>query len=395
MTDPKPTQILSFDNTEDIFSSYSNADLKRKLLLFKAINSPLLTKVGTSFTTFSMKLGLPVSWAIKPTIFRQFCGGETLDETQPVIDELAQHSIDSILDYGVEAKDSEEEYDNAMNEHCQSIHFAGNNDHVRSISCKITGLARFALLEKIHARQPLTEAENQEYQRVRQRVDTISQKAYEAGVQVFIDAEETWIQHPIDALANQMMRFYNKEQAIIFNTHQLYRKDRLSYLKDCIDEAKNMGYILGAKLVRGAYMEKERARAQQLGYTSPICATKEETDKNYDQGLEACINNYNSVTTVVATHNEQSCQLAAQLIDENNINRDHPHIFFSQLHGMAAHLTVNLAKEGYNATKYIPFGPVKEVIPYLIRRAEENTSVSGQLGRELSLIKQEMERRGI
>ncbi len=390
-----PTKPLSFTNTEEIFSSYSNADLKRKLLLFKAIHSPLLTKIGTSITTFSMKLGLPLSWAIKPTVFRQFCGGETLAETQPVVDELAEQGIDSILDYGVEAKESEAEYDNAMHEHCQSIDFAAKNDHVRSISCKITGLARFGLLEKIHAKQPLTEAENEEYKRLRERVDTISQKAYETGVQVFYDAEETWIQHPIDALVNQMMRYYNKESAIIFNTHQLYRKDRLSYLKDCIDEAKNTGYILGAKLVRGAYMEKERQRAKRLGYASPICATKEETDQSYDQGLQACIDHYESVTTVVATHNEKSCQLAAQLIDENNMSRDHPHVFFSQLYGMAAHLTVNLAKEGYNATKYIPFGPVKEVIPYLIRRAEENSSVSGQLGRELSLVKEEMERRGM
>jgi len=390
-----PTKPLSFTNTEEIFSSFSNADLKRKLLLFKAIHSPLLTKIGTSVTTFSMKLGLPISWAIKPTIFRQFCGGETLDETQHVIDELAEQGIDSILDYGVEAKESEAEYDNAMYEHCQSIAFAAKNDHVRSISCKITGLARFGLLEKIHARQPLTEAENEEYKRLGERVDTISQKAYETGVQVFYDAEETWIQHPIDALVNQMMRHYNQERAIIFNTHQLYRKDRLSYLKDCIDEAKNTGYILGAKLVRGAYMEKERQRAKRLGYTSPICDSKEETDQSYDQGLQACIEHFESVTTVVATHNEKSCQLAAQLIDKNNMNRDNPRVFFSQLYGMAAHLTVNLAKEGYNATKYIPFGPVKEVIPYLIRRAEENSSVSGQLGRELSLVKEEMARRGL
>lgn len=391
----EPVQPLSFDNTEEIFSYYDDAELKKKHLLFKLIHSPALTKIGTSFTKLSMNIGLPVGWAIRPTIFQQFCGGETLKECEPVIAELGEQGVNSILDYGVEAKDNEKDYNRTMQEHCQTLEFAGKNKFVPTISCKITGLARFTLLEKLHARQPLTDEEEEEYLRFHKRVNDICQKASEENVQVFFDAEETWIQHPIDAVVNEMMRYYNKERAIVFNTHQLYRKDRLSYLKDCIDEAKANGYILGAKLVRGAYMEKERQRAKRLGYTSPICETKEETDKSYDQGLTACIENISSVATAVATHNEQSCQLAARLMEENNIERNHPHVFFSQLYGMAAHLTVNLAKEGFNATKYIPFGPVKEVIPYLIRRAEENSSVSGQLSRELSLMKKEMKRREI
>ncbi|MCW3102846.1 MAG: proline dehydrogenase [Bacteroidetes bacterium] len=385
--------MLSFNNTEVAFSGKSNNDLNRSYWLFKLVSNSTFVNIGKSLTTFAIKTYLPIKGLIKATIFKQFCGGETIHECDRTIKELGKFNIGTILDYSVEGKESEHDFDACQTETIETIEKAKNDTHIPFCVFKVTGLARFELLEKVSAKATLIPEEQKEYGRVQLRVSAICKAAYEAGVPVFIDAEESWIQEAIDNLANQMMVLYNTEKAIVYNTYQLYRKDRLSYLRVSFEKAKDNNYFLGAKLVRGAYMEKERKRAIEKGYTSPIQDTKENTDRDYDAAVEFCLEHIDRIAICAGTHNEASSMKLAELMQTKQIPAGNKHIYFSQLLGMSDHISFNLANAGYNVAKYVPYGPVREVLPYLIRRAQENTSVKGQTGRELSLIMKEKERR--
>jgi proline dehydrogenase len=388
--------MLDFNNTGIAFENKSDKELKATYQLFQLMNKSWLVGFGTQATITALKLHLPVEWAIRKTIFPQFCGGATLDECRVTVEKLARFHTKTVLDYGAEAKESEEEFEKTKQEMLKVIEFAGENPNtVPVISCKVTGLGRFDLLEKLNAKIALTETEKQEYERVRQRLDTLCRRAAELGVAVFIDAEETWIQDPVDQLAEEMMRKYNTQKVTVYNTIQLYRTDRLDFLKHSYEIAAQAGYILGAKMVRGAYMDKERSRAKEKGYPSPIQPDKTTADKDYDEAVRFCVDRRQQIASCVASHNQNSNLLQATLMQEKNIPKNDPHLTFSQLYGMSDNLTFNLAKEGYNVSKYVPYGPVRDVIPYLMRRAQENTSVSGDMSRELGFLKTEMKRRGL
>lgn len=393
MADPKTP--LSFDNTEIAFKHYNNAALNRAYWLFKAINSNFLVKIGPPMTNFAMKIGLPIKGIIKATIFRHFCGGETIRECENTIQTLHAGGVGTILDYSVEGEEEEHVFDETRDEIIRTVKRATKEVAIPITVFKITGVGRFGLLEKLDTKQTLTEAEQQEWQKVQDRVRAICQKAFDAGVPIMIDAEETWIQDTIDHLALEMMRKFNREKIIIYNTYQMYRHDKLQSLKDDHAVAVKEGFILGAKLVRGAYMEKERKRAAEMGYPSPIQPDKQAADRDYDAALAFCTDNVDTLAIVAGTHNESSCRLLANLMDKKGINHNNPHVYFSQLLGMSDNLSFNLANSKYNVAKYVPYGPIKAVLPYLFRRAQENTSIAGQMGRELSLIIKEQKRRKI
>lgn len=399
----------SFDNTALAFQYKSDSELKKARFLFKVMSNPMLVQLGTRLTPWSIRMGLPVKGLIRSTIFSQFIGGETLEQTIPVAAKLGSFQVKVILDYGVEGKQGEHFYDQARDEFVRVIDFAATQPNIPFISIKLTGLARFELLEELHRKmvvinKPLLEryelALNQlspallnEWGRVCSRMEKICFHATAKKIAVALDAEETWIQEPLDALCAIMMELCNKKSPFVYNTYQLYRTDRLEFLQAMQQLASSRGYISGAKLVRGAYMEKERKRATQLGYTSPINPNKEATDKLYNSALRFCIQHINHFGIVVASHNEQSCLLAFNLLIEQGLPSNHPHIHWSQLYGMSDNITFNLAAAGCSVSKYLPFGPIEDVVPYLMRRAQENTSVKGQTGRELGLIQKELVRR--
>src|ERR1700757_623379 len=385
--------MISFDDTEKAFISKSDADLIRSYRLFKIIGNPTFVKLGGIFTPLALGLHLPIKGIIKNTIYKLFVGGETIAECNETIKELAKYNIGTILDYSVEGKESETDFDACMNETIETIHRAKNDYSIPFCVFKVTGLARFALLEKVSAKQNLNESEKSEWQRVKQRVQSICEQAYKFSKLLFFDAEESWIQLAIDDLATENKEKFNKKTAIIYNTYQLYRHDRFVYLEQCIKHAKENNYHIGAKLVRGAYMEKERKRAAEMGYPSPIQPNKEGSDKDYNLALELCVKNINCVSLCAGTHNEKSSMNLVNLMKKNNIQPADKRIYFAQLLGMSDHISYNLSLAGYNVAKYVPYGPVKEVLPYLLRRAQENTSVKGQTGRELSLIIKEKKRR--
>ena len=385
--------MLSFNNTEIAFSGKTNKDLNRSYWLFKMVSNPAFVNIGKSLTNFAIQIHFPIKGMIKATIFKQFCGGETIEECDRAIKELGRFNIGTILDYSVEGKETETDFDACAKETIATVQKAKNDKNIPFCVFKVTGLARFALLEKVSAHDKLTAEEQKEFERVQNRVNNICKAAHDAGVPIFIDAEESWIQQAIDDLANKMMAAYNTQKAIVYNTYQLYRKDRLKYLEHSFELARMSNYYLGAKLVRGAYMEKERARAAEKGYPSPIQDTKENTDKDYDAALVFCLGHADRIAICAGTHNENSSMYLARLMKEKDIEPGNKHIYFSQLLGMSDHISYNLANEGFNVAKYVPYGPVNEVLPYLIRRAQENTSVKGQTGRELSLIIKEKERR--
>jgi proline dehydrogenase len=399
---------ISFDNTEIAFSHYSDKELKQAYWLFTMMK-PWLVKLGTRVAPWSIRVGLPVKGIIRGTIFKHFVGGETLDETIPVAGHLAKFNVKAILDYGVEGMEGEQSFDQARDEFIRVIRFAATQPNIPFMSVKVTGFARFALLERLddlmHANsgsltgryrdavQKLSAAEAEEWSRVDQRMKAICNAAAESGVGFLVDAEESWIQDPVDALTMLMMEEYNKQRIIVYNTIQLYRHDRLAFLKESFADADKGNFLLGAKLVRGAYMEKERRRAAEKGYASPIQPSKEASDRDYNESVRFCVDHLDRIGLIVASHNEYSNLLASQLLREKGLPLNHPHVHFSQLFGMSDNITYNLARAGCSVSKYLPFGPIGDVIPYLMRRAQENTSVGGQTGRELSLIKKELRRR--
>lgn len=384
---------MDLNDTAVAFASKSDAELQKKYWLFSLMGSPLLTSLGTKSAELGLSLNLPIKFLIKQTIFRQFCGGETIAECERTIQDLGRSNIGTILDYSIEGKSDEATFENTKNELLKVLKRADNDRNVPFAVFKTTGVARFELLEKLGAGENLNFDEQAEWERAQARVEEICETAYKLAQPIFIDAEESWIQDAIDALATEMMQRYNRQEAVIYNTIQLYRHDRLAFLKKSLEHAAANNYFLGAKLVRGAYMEKERARAEERGYPSPIQPDKESGDRDYDDALRFCIDNIERISFVCGSHNENSVQLLARLMRERNLPNDHPHIYFSQLYGMSDNLSYVLAKEGYNVSKYVPYGPVKDALPYLIRRARENTSVMGQMSRELDLVNQEIMRR--
>lgn len=385
--------VPEFDNTEIAFKYRTNSELKRAQFLFSSMSSPTLTSLGMGITKWAINWGLPIKGIIKSTLFSQFCGGETMEEASHTANRLAPYHVGVIMDYGVEGKEGEAEFDKAVPEFVKAIKYAASQKNIPFVSIKVTGFARFALMEKIHATQQLTDAEKQEWERVAKRIREIGKAAHDNNVMLLIDAEETWIQEAVNILADELMEQYNKEKAIIFNTFQMYCHGTLPYLKSAFATSVEKGYILGAKLVRGAYMEKERKRAEEMGYPSPIQPDKASTDRDYDAGVHFCLEHLDKLSLFIGTHNEKSCLLAAKYMEDHNIPHNTPRVYFSQLYGMSDNISFNLANAGYNVAKYLPYGPVKDVIPYLMRRAQENTSVAGQTGRELGLINKELKRR--
>lgn len=387
---------LDFNNTAIAFANKSDAELRKASWLFGMMNQSWLVNIASKVGLYAVEWDLPFAeTVVKNTIFEQFCGGTSLEECKKTIQKLYQTKTITILDYGAEAKESEADFDNTMNEFIKAITFAATTESVPIVSIKVTGMARFDLLEKLHRKEPLNDAEKAEFQKVVERTKKVCQTAFDAGIAVFVDAEESWIQDPIDELTEEMMSIFNKKKITVYNTYQMYRHDRLDYLKASYDRALKGNYILGAKLVRGAYMEKERKRAEEMGYPSPINPTKEATDALYNEGIKFVVEHFEKIASCCATHNADSTMLQAKLIEEKRISKDHPHLTFCQLYGMSDNLTFNLSHSGYVAGKYVPYGSVKDVIPYLIRRAQENTSVSGDMGREYQELSKEIERRGL
>ena len=387
---------LDFSNTEVAFSDKSNSELKKAYWLFRMMNKPWLVNMGSKLGIPAVKMGLPfVNMLVRGTIFKQFCGGTTLLESQRTIERLARKNTSTVLDFGAEGKSSEEDFNRTMNETLRAIEFSSSISHDAIVSSKFTGMARKGLLEKMQEKAPLNDAEKIEYENILKRVDTVCNAAFQKGVVLYVDAEESWIQDPIDDLVNRMMQRYNTKKAVIFNTYQLYRHDRLQYLKDSFENAKKEGYVLGAKLVRGAYMDRERRRAAERGYPSPIYPDKLATDQAYNDAIRFCLDNFERIALSNSTHNADSNMLMAKLIVEMGLPRNHAHLNFCQLYGMSDNITFNLADAGFNVSKYVPYGEVKDVIPYLMRRARENTSVTGDMSRELSLIYKELKRRGL
>ena len=390
---------ISFDNTQNAFAYKSNKALKSATYLFGFMGYPKLVQLGTRMVPAMLKLGLPIKGIIRNTIFKQFVGGETLEETIPVSQMLSNYGVDVILDYGVEGKEGEENFDHATQVFIDVINHAASQKNIPFISIKVTGLASHELLQTLHEAPRLrsgihdNEIEQAAWDRVRERMYAICEAAAEKNIGVLIDAEESWIQDPIDRLTMEMMAVFNKQKAVVFNTIQLYRHDRLHFLRISHQIAEEQGFILALKLVRGAYMEKERALALEKNRLSPIQISKEATDADYDEAVRFCMDHIHSTAVIIASHNEQSNLLGAKLLDEMMLPHNHPHVHFSQLYGMSDTITFNLAKEGFNVSKYLPFGPIQDVIPYLMRRAQENTSVSGQTGRELLHLKRELARR--
>ena len=387
--------MVDFEDTKTAFVTKSDSQLKKAFWLFKFVANQKLVSFGKWSSALAMKVGLPIKGIVKSTVYDQFVGGETIEDCAKTVAELMSHGVYSILDYSVEGAKSENALENTAQHIIETIHFGAHQEGVPFAVFKMTGVVRFGLLEKLNENKVLSEEENKEYIRATKRVEKICQEAFDAGMSIFIDAEETWIQESIDRMCEDMMKKFNKERCTVFTTLQMYRWDRLEYLKDLYNMAVDGNYLVGVKLVRGAYMEKERERAYHMGYESPIQPDKEATDRDYDEAVKYCIEHADRISVIAGSHNEGSAQKLTDLMAANGLPRNDKRVWFSQLYGMSDNLSFNLAKDGYNTVKYLPFGPVEETLPYLIRRAEENTSAAGQTSRELKLIKKEMERRGL
>lgn len=384
-----------FENTATAFSLKSDSELERAYFLFKMIANEPLVKIGAAMTNFAIKANLPVEGLIRATVFDHFCGGVNEADCMPVVDKMFEKGVCSVLDYSVEGKDEEDPLDNATEMILKILDFVKEKAAIPFAVFKPTGFGRFALYQKISEGRKLNESEAAEWQRVINRFDKVCKKAHDLDVTLLVDGEESWMQDAADQLVEDMMRKYNKRKSIVFNTLQTYRWDRLPYLKELHKRAVRDGFKIGIKVVRGAYMEKENERAKEKGYPSPICESKSATDENFDATIAYMLENLESMSIFSGTHNENSCYKLMELMQDKGVEKNHQDIWFGQLYGMSDHISFNLAANGYNVAKYLPFGPVKDVMPYLIRRAEENTSVAGQTSRELSLLKKERKRRKI
>lgn len=384
-----------FDNTEIAFSLKSDSELERAFFLFKMISKEPLVRIGTAVTKFALNANLPVEGLIRSTVFDHFCGGVSEEDCMNTVRQLADAGVVSVLDYSVEGKQTEEQFDRTLNKVIELSYLAKEDPAMPFAVFKPTGLGRFAVWEKKSSNAELSDSESREWERIVQRYHEICNVAKECGISLLIDAEESWMQNAADDLCEQMMETYNRDRVVVFNTLQCYRWDRLDYLKQIHQRSIERGFKVGFKIVRGAYMEKENERAQEMGYPTPICKDKAQTDQEFNTVLQYLIEQIPDSGVFLGTHNEASCYLAMDLMKSGGMKPGESRIWFGQLYGMSDHISYNLAKQGYKVAKYIPFGPVKDVMPYLIRRAEENTSVAGQTNRELSLLKRERERRGI
>lgn len=384
---------VHFDDTATAFSYKSDSELRRANFIFSLVNHPFISNLATGAARLSLAMGLPVKGLIRSTVFNHFCGGETIEQSQRTITTLSKFHVGTILDYSVEGEKSEDGFDKTAEEILHTLDKSRGNDAIPFCVFKMTGMADSALLEKINLKEPLTDEEKIKFQHVHDRVEKICSRAHQYQVPVLIDAEETWIQGPIDDLATEMMRKFNKEKAIVFTTIQFYRADSVNKLKEAHHDATMHNYYLGVKMVRGAYMEKERDRAVEKSYASPIHANKEATDDAFNKGLAFCLDNKQRITVMCGSHNEYSNQYLTVLMEKHGMKGGDQRVWFAQLLGMSDNISFNLAKEGYNVAKYVPYGPVESVMPYLIRRAQENTSVAGQSSRELSMIRKELRRR--
>jgi proline dehydrogenase len=383
----------SFENTRIAFSDKTTSQLRKAYRLFLLVKSPNLVRIGSWFLDAAVKMNFPLRWALNKTVFAHFCGGETLEESVNTIESFGKYNIRSIMDYAAEGAQTEKEFDEARDRILATIELARENKNIGFAVFKFTGLGRFDLFEKASIQLYLKPTEQREFQRIINRAYAICQLAYDYNVPVMIDAEESWIQIAIDSIVEELMIKFNKVKPVVYHTLQLYRIDRLFYLKKLVTDAPQQNYSPGFKIVRGAYMEMERLRAIKKEYASPIYPDKESTDSAFNEAMRFCFENIDKLALCIGTHNEESCLEAIQLMKLNNLKNDHERIHFSQLMGMSDHISYNLAQEGYNVSKYVPYGPLRLVMPYLIRRAQENTSVAGQTGRELYLIKKELKRR--
>ena len=390
-----PAVTSPFANTEVAFALKSDSELERAYFLFKIIANEPLVRIGTAMANFAIKTHLPVKGLIRATVFDHFCGGVTEEDCLPVVERMFEKQVCSVLDYSVEGKESEAQFDEALNKILKILDFAKEKEAIPFGVFKPSGFGRFALWQKRSEGKALSPDEQAEWDRIVERFDTVCKRAYDLQVILLIDAEESWMQDAADALVEEMMHKYNTETAVIYNTLQMYRHDRLVYLKRLHRRAMEKKFHIGVKLVRGAYMEKERERAEEKKYRSPICDDKITTDLNFDTTLEYVFDHLEQIHVFIGTHNENSTLLATELMKQLQIDKDDRRIWFGQLYGMSDHISFNLANQGYNVAKYLPFGPVRDVMPYLIRRAEENTSVAGQTTRELQLLSQEKNRRGL
>ncbi len=384
---------LSFADTSIAFSYKSDQELKKSYLLFSSINNPVLSKLGANIVKFALKVKIPIKGIIRNTVFWQFCGGESIDQCDATIDKLANYNIKTILDFAAEGDSDESDFDTVTKEILKTVKKAASTSNIHFCVFKPTGIASKELLEKIQLKEKLNEQEEQQFEVARNRFDTIAKACFDHDIQLYVDSEYSFYQDPIDELVYDLMEKYNNKKAVVFNTYQMYRNGMLEKLQKADERGRKNGYHVGAKLVRGAYMEKERERADEHGYDDPIMADKESTDKQYDDALKFCIKNIDNMELCSGSHNENSNSLLAEQIQNNNLEKDDPRIYFAQLFGMSDHISFSLAHEGYNVVKYVPYGPIETVMPYLLRRAEENTSIAGQSSRELELITKELKRR--
>ena len=389
------TRKALFDNTETAFRLKSDSELDRAYFLFKMISKEPLVRIGTAATKFALNLNLPVEGLIRSTVFDHFCGGVSEKDCLSVVDKLSNTGVSSVLDYSVEGKEEEAQFDTTMNKVIELTHFAEKKQAMPFSVFKPTGFGRFKIWQKITEKEALSKEEENEWQKIVARYEKVCQTAHDCNISLLIDGEETWMQDAADDLCEEMMQKYNKERPTVYNTLQCYRWDRLDYLQKQHEKALAKGYKLGFKVVRGAYMEKENDRAVDKNYRSPICESKQATDDNFNSIMRYILDNLDDISLFLGTHNEESSYLAMDLLNEKGISINDSRVWFGQLYGMSDHISFNLATEGYNVAKYIPFGPVKDVMPYLIRRAEENTSVAGQTSRELTLLKKEKKRRDL
>lgn len=382
-----------FNNTKRAFALKSDEELKKALFIFNMMSRPFLVAVGTRLMKFSLKLHLPVKNLIKNTIFEMFCGGESQKECLPIVRKMYKMNAYTVFDYASEGKEKEEEFELDLQNKIEIAEFAAEHKEIPFTVFKPTGMGKFEIWEKVSCGEDLNEAEQKAWENIERRVDKLCKRAHDLKTRLLVDAEESWMQTAADDLMEKMMEKYNKDQVIIYSTLQCYRWDRLQYIKDLHKRAKNKSFKIGMKIVRGAYMEKENARAKKMGYPTPICEDKEATDVNFNAVMYYVMQHLDDIWLYIGTHNEVSSYLAMQIIDEKGLDKDDDRIWFSQLFGMSDHITFNLALNGYNSAKFMPFGKVEEVIPYLIRRAQENSSVKGQTGRELALLQEEQQRR--
>jgi proline dehydrogenase len=384
-----------FEDTATAFALKTDSELERAYFLFKMIANEPLVRIGTAMTNFAIKAHLPVEGLIRATVFDHFCGGVNEEDCLPVVDKMFEKGVCSVLDYSVEGQEGDDPFDSALSKILKILDFVKEKDAIPFAVFKPTGFGRFALYEKVGKRAKLNANETAEWNRVITRFDKVCQKAYDLDVSLLIDGEESWMQDAADQIVEDLMRKYNKKKAIVFNTLQMYRWDRMDYLKQLHQKAKDEGFRIGMKVVRGAYMEKENERAEEKGYATPICASKIATDQNFDTAVKYMVEHVDTISLFAGTHNEESSYQLMKLMDSAGISNNDTRIWFGQLFGMSDHISFNLANKQYNVAKYLPFGPVRDVMPYLIRRAEENTSVAGQTTRELSLLKKEKKRRKI